>query len=64
MGTKVERTRQKEIDSQNQKLLGKIMDIMKRKNQSVSNARALPTRLIGGNSTLLSSRAIKEGMYR
>ena len=34
------------------------MTIMKRKNQSVINARALPGNLIGGNSTLLNSKAI------
>jgi hypothetical protein len=35
VGTPYDRKKKAEIDSQNQKLLGKIMQIMKRRNKSV-----------------------------
>ncbi len=49
VGGPAQKNRQNEIDNQNQKLLGKIMNIMKRKNKSVAQARAIPYNLIGGN---------------
>lgn len=47
-GNAYDRKRKFEIDCQNQKLLSKIMQIMKRKNKSVQHARASPERIIGG----------------
>lgn len=53
-GNPYDRKRKFEIDSQNQKLLGKIMQIMKRKNKSVQQARAAPERIVGGADALLN----------
>lgn len=49
VGTPYDRKKKFEIDNQNQKLLGKIMQIMKRKNKSVQQARAAPPRIVGGS---------------
>lgn len=52
LGTKYDVSRQRDIDTQNQKLLTSIMDIMKRRNKSVIQARAIPEVLVGGSQTI------------
>lgn len=54
VGTPYDRKKKYEIDNQNQKLLGKIMQIMKRKNKSVQQARAAPERIVGGSDAVMN----------
>ena len=52
IGSRAEINRQREIDLQNQKLLNSIMNIMKRKNKSVQQARKTPSTIIGGEKSV------------
>ena len=53
IGSKADNIRQKEIDVQNQFLLEKIMNIMKRRNTTVENARQKPQLIIGGSNSII-----------
>lgn len=53
---KAERSRQREVDIQNKKLLNNIMNIMKRRNQSVQQARRIPNNVIGGTQSSVMSK--------
>ena len=53
---KAERSRQREIDIQNKKLLNSIMHIMKRRNTSVQHARRMPDNIIGGTQSSVHSK--------
>ena len=56
LDNKAVKSRQRDVDISNQKLLKSIMSIMKRRNQSVENARRIPENVIGGAQSVMSKQ--------